>query len=218
VTTDGVRATETRPSSAAAPTHNTWIHRLARLAVRPLADTAVTPNHLTTARLLVGLAAGAAFAVGRSPWDHAGSLLFLLSMILDRADGELARLSGKSSPWGHKYDLIADTIANSWAFVGLGIGLRESPLGAWAPVIGVWAGAAVGLILWIVLRAEATGGPRAAYVGTGGAVDPDDGMILLPLGVSLGAAVPLLVSAAVGTPIFALWLVTHLDHRRRAQG
>ncbi|MCH8834893.1 MAG: CDP-alcohol phosphatidyltransferase family protein, partial [Proteobacteria bacterium] len=68
------------------------------MAVRPLVGTAVTPNHLTTLRLATGLAAAGALAVGTSPWQHVGAAIFVVSLVLDRADGELARLAGKTSP------------------------------------------------------------------------------------------------------------------------
>jgi len=41
--------------------YDSWTHRLARWMVRPLAGGPVTPNHLTTLRLLTALAACAAF-------------------------------------------------------------------------------------------------------------------------------------------------------------
>ena len=37
--------------------HTSWTHRLARLLVRPLVGTPITPYHLTTARLVTGVAA-----------------------------------------------------------------------------------------------------------------------------------------------------------------
>ena len=37
--------------------HNTWIHRGVRILVRPLAKTPVTPNQITTLRLLTGIGA-----------------------------------------------------------------------------------------------------------------------------------------------------------------
>lgn len=77
--------------------HDTWIHRAVRGAVRPLARTPVTPNQVTTLRLITGLAAAAAFAQGGEGWRQVGAGLFLVSLFLDRADGELARASGKSS-------------------------------------------------------------------------------------------------------------------------
>jgi archaetidylinositol phosphate synthase len=48
----------------------------------------VTPNHLTTVRLLVGLAAAAAFVPGRYVWSNAGALLLAVSNFLDHCDGE----------------------------------------------------------------------------------------------------------------------------------
>jgi archaetidylinositol phosphate synthase len=61
-----------------------------------------------------------------------GSGIFVVSMLLDRADGALARWSGKTSPNGHKYDIIADSLSNALAFVGIGIGQRHSQLGDFA--------------------------------------------------------------------------------------
>ena len=51
--------------------HDTWIHRCARVLVRPLVRTRVTPNHLTTVRLLTGLGSAAAFAAGDEAWTRA---------------------------------------------------------------------------------------------------------------------------------------------------
>jgi archaetidylinositol phosphate synthase len=80
--------------------HNTWVHRTVRVAVRPLANTPVTPNHLTTLRLMTGQAAAVAFATGIPVWQIVGAGVLVVSFFLDRADGELARLSGKMSPGG----------------------------------------------------------------------------------------------------------------------
>ena len=71
--------------------HNTWIHKIARATiVRPLAKTAVTPNQVTTVRIIAGIAAAGALAVGDASWSIVGGWLFMLSMLLDRADGDLA--------------------------------------------------------------------------------------------------------------------------------
>ena len=97
--------------------HNTWIHRTVRPGVKLLAHTPITPNHLTTVRLLTGVVSAGLFAVGGSLWSYWGAALFLLSMLSDRADGELARISGKSSAWGHTYDLVTDAISGLQAQV-----------------------------------------------------------------------------------------------------
>jgi archaetidylinositol phosphate synthase len=67
--------------------HNTWVHRTARAAVRPLANTQVPPNHLTTLRLTTGLAAAVAFATGIPVWQIVGAGVLVVSFFLDRADG-----------------------------------------------------------------------------------------------------------------------------------
>lgn len=196
--------------------HNTWIHRLVRLGVRPLAATPVAPNHLTTLRLLTGLGAGALFAAGGAAALAWGAGLFVLSMLLDRADGELARLSGKKSAFGHKYDLVADGVCNSLAFVGLGFGLRTGTLGPWAVPMGVLAGLAIAATFYLLWRWEAITGEAVAPLGGAAGFDPDDALLLVPLLLWLGFAEYLLAAAAIAAPVFAVgfyWFFLRNAHR-----
>ena len=183
--------------------------------MRPLAGTRITPNHVTTLRLAGGLAAAAAYAVGTTGWDYAGSALFVVALVLDRADGELARLGGKTSSWGHTYDLIADSISNAAAFIGIGIGLRDSLLGWWALPIGATAGGSIAFILWMTIQIEAREGARAAELGGGAGFDPDDAVLMVPLAMALGGGVPLHVVAVVGTPAFAVYFYWHFRAKLR---
>jgi phosphatidylglycerophosphate synthase len=183
--------------------HDTWIHHVARVVVRPLAKTAVTPNQLTTVRLATGVAAAGMLAVGRDPWSDVAAGVFVLAMVLDRADGDLARLTGKTSPFGHAYDLISDTTCNALIFLALGVGLRDGAFGAWAIPMGIAAGLAVAAILWMVVRIEAVAGARAAELGAFAKFDPDDAMLVVPLAVWFGGATILLAAAFVGAPLFA---------------
>src|SRR5438132_7654206 len=100
-----------------------WDARLARRLVTPLKDSRATPNHLTTIRLAVGLAAAAAFLPGTYGWTNVGALLMVLSNFLDHTDGELARISGKSSRIGHIYDLASDAVVTILVFMAIGIGV-----------------------------------------------------------------------------------------------
>src|SRR5271154_6877483 len=100
-----------------------WDARLARRLVAPLKDSWVTPNHLTTLRLGVGFAAVAAFSLGTYLWSNLAALLLILSNFLDHTDGELARISGKSSRIGHVYDLASDAVVTVLLFVAMGAGL-----------------------------------------------------------------------------------------------
>ncbi len=90
------------------PPPRTWDARLARRLVTPLVGTPVTPNHLTTLRLLIGLAGAWCLTQPGFGWINAGALLIVLSNFVDHTDGELARISGQSSKLGHFYDLASD--------------------------------------------------------------------------------------------------------------
>lgn len=171
--------------------------------MRPLVGTPVTPNHLTTLRLATGIGAAACYAVGSSPWPEVGGAIFILSMLLDRADGDLARLTGRTSPGGHRYDLIVDAFSNAVAFLGLGLGLRSGGYGGWAVAMGLAAGAGVLAVLGLTLRVEKAAGERAAEPKGIAGFDPDDLMLAIPLAAWLDVREPVLVGAAVGAPLFA---------------
>ena len=184
--------------------YTSWTHRLTRLLVRPLVRTAVTPNHLTTGRLLTGVAACGAFAVGTAAWDLWGGVIWIVSCLLDRADGELARLSGRTSPGGHQYDYACDIIVNGLLFIAIGVGLRDSALGGWAVGLGVLAG--VSVVVASVLsehleKAEDTG--QKAYSGVAG-FDFDDMLYLFAPFAWLGWFIYILVGAAAVAPVMAV--------------
>lgn len=52
--------------------------------------------------------AAAAIFPGTHGWSNLAALLLIASNFLDHTDGELARISGKSSRIGHVYDLASD--------------------------------------------------------------------------------------------------------------
>ncbi len=186
----------------------TWAHRATLPLVRRLAGTGITPNHLTALRLGTGLLAVASLARGASV---AGGAWFLVSAFLDRADGELARLTGASSPAGHYFDLASDLAVTSLLFVGIGYGLRSHPLlGPWALPLGIAAGVSVAAIFCVVTAMEAGG--RPALPGAGG-FDADDILFLVPPLAWVGWLPQLLVAAAAGAPLFLLLLA---GRRRRS--
>ncbi|MFC7475034.1 CDP-alcohol phosphatidyltransferase family protein [Dankookia sp. GCM10030260] len=183
---------------------NTLIHRIVRPAVRAIAPLGVTPNQITTLRLVTGVVAAGAFAVGGGVWPAIGGAIFVFSMLLDRADGELARQTGQSSPFGYRYDIASDCAANVVAMVGIGIGLHDT-LGLAGPVLGAVAGAGIGALFWQLFGLRLAQ-PRGYEPWPGLVVDPDDALILVPVFVWAGAALPMIVAAAVITPLAALWL------------
>ncbi len=196
--------------------HNTWAHRVVTAAVRPLAGTAVTPNHLTTARLVTGLAAAGLFAMGAATWNWVAAIVYVLSMLLDRADGVLARMTSQSSAWGHVYDLICDNVVTALLFVGIGAGLVNSGLGWWAPAMGVLAGLAVTATFWLAAQIDAMLPPGTQAIPGRGGFDPDDTLFIVAPVAWLGWLQPFLILAAVGAPIFAT--IIFLRYRRLRAG
>ena len=188
--------------------HDTLIHRLVRPCVRLIAPSGVTPNQLTTLRLLSGLGAAVLFAGGHGTGFNAAGVVFLISMLFDRADGELARQTGKMTLAGYHYDIWSDCAANVAVFVGIGIGLAESSarFGLSNVWFGVVAGSAIAILFWqlYVLKLVSVQG----YVLLDGriTIDPDDAMVLVPILVWFGLGQPMLVAAAIVAPAAALWL------------
>ena len=196
--------------------YNTWIHKFSRKLVTPLVDTPVTPNHLTTGRLVFGVAAAVCFAFGGTSWNVLGALSFIVSMVLDRADGELARLSGKSSRFGAIYDLITDAICNAAIFIGIGVAAMKGDLGAWGLVMGIVAGLCISIIFYAVIEVAASVDASAAAFNSFAGFDPDDAMIIVPIGTALGYGQLLLTLAAFITPFVAVYICRDMYMRRQS--
>ncbi len=118
-----------------------WLDQvLHRRLSRPLSAGAVrigiSPNAVTIASLLVGL--GAAWSVARGSVGGAwlGLALYLAAVVLDHADGEVARATGTASQLGHWLDIGTDAAVHGTLVVALG--LATTPFGAsWGPSVGV---------------------------------------------------------------------------------
>ena len=196
-------------------TQRPWDARLARRLVTPLKDTRATPNHLTTVRLLFGVAAAAAFLPGTYGWTNVGALLLILSNFLDHTDGELARISGKTSRIGHIYDLASDAVVTILLFVaiGIGVGAKAGAVLQMPPgLLGLMAGAAVALIFYLRMRIEELGGKAASKQASLGGFETEDVLYLLPLVTLFNGLTPFLIASSIGAPLFAVWVV--IDYRR----
>jgi phosphatidylglycerophosphate synthase len=197
------------------PAQRPWDARLARLVVQPLQTSWVTPNHLTTVRLAVGLAAALAFTPGTYGWSNVAALLLVLSNFLDHTDGELARLTGRTSRFGHWYDLASDAVVTILLFIAIGIGLgARSEVRYDVPpiLLGTVAGIAVSVIFFLRMRIEETLGKMATRQASAGGFETEDVLYLMPLATLCNALAPLLVAAALCAPLFALWVA--VDYRR----
>jgi len=184
-------------------TGGSWTHLVARRAVRPLLGTGVTPNHLTTLRLVTGLVACVAVALGSRAGLWWGGALWLTSAFLDRADGELARIGNMRSTGGHRYDYYSDGVVSAVFFVAIGIGLRHDWLGGWAIVLGVLAGGSLALVNWWSEWLEQLAPPGTRVLCGRWGFDPDDAFYLLAAFTWLRWLAPTLLAAAIVVPPIA---------------
>ncbi len=187
-----------------------WDVRIARWIIKPIIGTSITPNHLTTIRLIVGLVGVALFIPGVWKWSVWGSIGFALSNLIDHTDGELARATGQSSRWGHVYDLACDALIHILVFICIGIGLRNSPLGGWAIPMGIVAGFSVSGIFWLRIKIEEKLGKEAVALPNFGGFDAEDILYFLPVVVLLKGLVPFLFLASTVSPIVAIVLLIKL--------
>jgi len=199
--------------------NDTWTHRLARLVILPMLGTRIRPNHLTTLRLLTGLAGCLYLAVGphqirSGAFIFWGGMFWLISAFLDRMDGELARVGNMMSPGGHRYDYLVDNGLNCLFFLCVGIGLTHTsyvgyPLHDWPLALGIVASVAMFLCNTMAERYEAQVPGERIIAGAWG-FHADDALYLLAPAAWFGLLPPILFGAAVGTSIIAVSFLVRL--------
>lgn len=188
-------------------TTKAWDIRLARLLVRPLRHTPVTPNHLTTLSLIAGLGAGVLYATGDRTAAGWAALCFMLAALIDHADGELARMADKCSQTGYYYDHITGALIHIALFLGIGIGLRHGPLGNWALLLGFAAGISVSAIFALRFEMERRFGRNISQQPNFAGFEIEDIMYLIGPITWAGGLHRFLVAAGIGAPVFGLWLL-----------
>lgn len=113
-------------------------HPLSRRLAAALAPTFVTPNMVSVTGALMVVAAGTlySFADARSA-VLAGFGLHMLWHVVDGADGDLARMTGRASPFGEMVDGACDYLSHALIYLFLAIHLADW-IGLWAYALG-WA-------------------------------------------------------------------------------
>lgn len=125
-------AAKLRPREAEDWLNRYVYHPPARRLARLLRPTGVTPNMVSVAGgLSIAAAAGAYTLVSWPAGVVLGFLLHAFWHVLDGADGELARLTGRSSPTGELIDGVCDYTGHAFLYLALAIFIF--------PVIGHWA-------------------------------------------------------------------------------
>ena len=91
----------------------------------------LTPNQVTTASMLIGALAAAAFATGERWGLIAGAVLLQVSFTTDCVDGQLARYTRQFSRLGGWLDSVFDRTKEYVAFAGLAIGAARAGDPVW---------------------------------------------------------------------------------------
>ena len=134
-------AATAKPLELEDPLNRYVFHPLARRLSRWLRPTGISPNAVSAMSGLVVAAAAIAYAGLDWPVSvAAGFALHLSWHILDGADGELARLTGRASPLGELIDGIADYMSHIFLYIVLATFLLFPWLGPWAYLIALLAG------------------------------------------------------------------------------
>jgi phosphatidylglycerophosphate synthase len=91
-----------------------WAFPLARTLAERLCPTSIRPNALTLASGTLMLSAAALIAIGAAGWSGriTVAVFLALALVLDTADGRLARLQGTSSALGKWLDQVLDEFAD----------------------------------------------------------------------------------------------------------
>ncbi len=111
-----------------------WHRPLAGLLVDVIKSWPVTPNQVTFASAFVALLSGLAIGLGGYHgvwWSAVGGVLLLLAIVLDCADGQLARIKGLSSPVGRILDGTMDAVSPLAVFHGMAFFLLGAGQSAW---------------------------------------------------------------------------------------
>ncbi|MEL0112928.1 MAG: CDP-alcohol phosphatidyltransferase family protein [Rickettsiales bacterium] len=194
--------------------------RLARMLIRPFAGSALHPNHVTTLSLLFGMVSGCMFLFGSAGVEHLGAALFIAAVLTDHMDGELARMTGKTSTFGHYFDYIAGSLIYTILFCSLGVAMFRwfgSEPALW---IGLAAGSSNILIVGLRIALERRHGSEAVEHPRSGGFEIEDFIYLIGPITWFGGLVYFFWVYALGTLAYLLWTLAELlrrevRHRRR---
>ncbi len=202
-----------------------WDQRAARVLVRPLVRSPVTPNQLTVATLVVALAGAWLLAQGEAAAANWGAGLFVLARFLDHFDGELARQKKMSSRLGYYLDYLSGAMSYGVFFLCVGIGLSGGMLGPWAMVLGA-AGCASAIVSMFTnlgidkasaeVTVAGTAGDATGYPGWAG-FELEDGIYLVAPITWAGWLEYFFIPCGIGAAVYCFWTCWSLLRLRLAR-
>jgi len=170
----------------------------------------VHPNLVTAAATLVGLIGAGLLASVDRPLQVLGALIFIFATVLDGCDGEVARLSLRTSERGRRLDLIGDNIVNGAVFLAIGYAsFRAEPTPLFLAAVGaalVGLGLATAAGFWYSAWLTRSGRQEAVRDTYESVVSRDFAYLILLL-AALGKLSWFVWATALGSNLFALLLV-----------
>jgi len=181
--------------------------RLARPLTRIAVRLGVTPNQLTLLSLLLGLAAALSLRTASVGNAVVALLLYVAAVVVDHADGQVARLTFTESTLGEWLDIGADTVVHAALVVAIGVSAAEASGRAVASLGMV---AAAGIVLTAALVKVLPPPDGGGFRGVLARLGNRDGFYGMMVGFILllataPAALPLLV-IVVAAGAHAYWL------------
>lgn len=181
--------------------------RIAAVLVRPLVNSAVTPNHVSL--LCLALALYGAWLISQPGAQTWGAGLFVLSRFLDHFDGELARQSGRTSKLGYYLDYLVGGLSFAALFFAMGWAFRNEDLGYWSIALGGGGAACAIFAMFTNLGIDKQSGAdetgdAVGYPGLAG-FELEDGIYLLWPVAWLGYLYPFFVAAGIGAMVYLSW-------------
>jgi len=107
-----------------------WYYGIRRLSFYPTwvaLRLGVSANQVTVFSLLIVLCGSVFLAFGYNMWVCIGSVLLNVFLVFDCIDGNIARVTGTSSPYGRHLDGMVGVVLSFAPFLTVGIALYNAP-------------------------------------------------------------------------------------------
>jgi phosphatidylglycerophosphate synthase len=213
---DATRVLADLGSAIDSPLDRVLHRRLSRPVSLASVSLGITPNAITLASLVVGLVSVGFLAHGTAAAALAGFALYVVAVVLDHSDGEVARLTFSESRYGEWLDVTVDTVVHTLVVTAMGVATER----ATGTGLGLGLVAAAGVVgsAWVVKTSQAEAGANALLAAF---ANRDGFYAMLLLFVGLLAALPralpllMLLVAAGANAYWLAWLVYRVWRARR---
>lgn len=202
--------------------------RLGRILIRPMARMGVHPNQVTLLSFGFGVAAALLFASGDGALVHWAAAMSMLAVFTDHIDGELARMTGRTSAFGHTIDYVVGSANYTMLFIGIGWGLAgglaEALAGGmtigpgqhWYIALGFAAGLSNPLIVALRMTMERRFGAASVAHPAKGGFELEDFIYLIGPITWAGGLVLFFILYGLGNLGYLAWTI-HRFRRNQAR-